>query len=274
METVWESSQMKYCNGKKESFNRSPRLWKRKRLPELNPGALQKCIDRDERLIHVKPEHLLAAKSQLRTPEAFFDAAYKAGFRTVMASFRENQLAGDISTYRLKARKSMSTFQRAKQIDSASHPLHGVHAFHGLRGFSGNIIECFEALRKQYNSGVKAAQKIGFTIVPCNFADLVLDVCTCAGPALRELRKNTINRSFECQVHMDHVEDANNTKKTNMSQYLATLLGPEEAEKLRASLLGTAYQWMLDLEATDWPKDVAPPVPVPTWRRHRNAFNP
>ena len=38
--------------------------------------------------------------SDLRTPHDFFNAAYEAGYRIVVASFRENQLARDVSSYK------------------------------------------------------------------------------------------------------------------------------------------------------------------------------
>eukprot|EP00438_Fugacium_kawagutii_P011781 Skav222955 [mRNA] locus=scaffold1489:728397:729569:- [translate_table: standard] len=54
------------------------------------------CMESGQRLLHVKPEHL----EKLRTPHDFFKAAYRAGFRTVVASFRENQLARDVSSFK------------------------------------------------------------------------------------------------------------------------------------------------------------------------------
>lgn len=42
----------------------------------------------------------------LRTPQTFFDAAWRAGFGIVIGSFRENQLARDISSFELKMQHS------------------------------------------------------------------------------------------------------------------------------------------------------------------------
>eukprot|EP00438_Fugacium_kawagutii_P011782 Skav222956 [mRNA] locus=scaffold1489:730232:730621:- [translate_table: standard] len=102
-------------------------------------------------------------------------------------------------------------------------------------------------------------QEIGFTIVPCSFADLVEDMCTCVQFALTTL---TGRHSSKCQERIEHDQDANRTVTLESS------VSEENAAEVRATLLGTAYEWMLNLEATDWPKDVAPPVPVPTWRQH------
>ena len=43
---------------------------------------------------------LTSKDSDLRTPHGFFNAAYEAGYRIVVASFRENQLARDVSSYK------------------------------------------------------------------------------------------------------------------------------------------------------------------------------
>eukprot|EP00438_Fugacium_kawagutii_P017038 Skav207832 [mRNA] locus=scaffold3131:173863:174810:- [translate_table: standard] len=236
MQSLANTSGLKFCHGSKESFNRNLGQ------PALTSKSLQECMDRGEPLTHLKPEHLTGRNSTLRSPHEFFGAAYKAGFRTVVASFRENQLTRDVSSYRLavRAHKDLSAFESSD-------------------GVFANLIHQYERARRKYTAGVEAAREIGFTIVPCSFAILISDVCACVQPALSTLSRG---KSFKCQERQDHVEDAN-TEKT------LSLFVPAELEALiREQLLGTPYEWMLNLGATDWPKDVAPQLPVPTWRQN------
>mmetsp|Transcript_9458 Transcript_9458/g.11451 ORF Transcript_9458/g.11451 Transcript_9458/m.11451 type:complete len:252 (+) Transcript_9458:116-871(+) len=123
-----------------------------------------------------------------------------------------------------------------------------------------SLIQYYEESRRNYTLGVKAAQEVGFTIVPCNFADLVKDMCACVRPALATLTE----KSSGCEERTIHDENA------DKEITLETFLSEENVAKIRASLKGTAYEWMLNLKATDWPKDVPPPIPVPTWRQHHS----
>lgn len=237
MQSLAKTSGLKFCHDKKESFNRNLGQ------PALTAKTLQECMDRGERLTHLKPEHLMGRNSTLRSPRDFFSAAYNAGFRTVVAGFRENQLARDVSSYSLavRAHKNLSAFESLKN------------------GVFANLIRNYESARRKYTAGVEAAQEIGFTIVPCSFAMLVEDTCACVQPALSTLSKG---RSFKCQEKRDHVEDAKKEKT------LSLFVSAELEALIREQLLGTPYTWMLNLGAMDWPKDVAPPLPVPTWRQN------
>eukprot|EP00438_Fugacium_kawagutii_P023977 Skav204022 [mRNA] locus=scaffold229:66802:67848:+ [translate_table: standard] len=230
MKSLSRTSQIEFCNGNKESFQRGP---------YMSSSGWQECADRGELLVHVTPTDLVLPNSTLRTPYEVFQAAYKAGFRTLVTNFRQNQLAREVSAYRQNLRKDRvpPNFDR---VD--------------------DLIARFEGMRRFYIRGVEAGQEIGLTVVPCRFANLVEDVCPCVEAALSTLTSPSKEKSNKCRKVESHVEDAKKEKT------LESLVPPEVAAGIREQLRGTAYEWMLNLEAMDWPKDVAPPVPMPTWR--------
>lgn len=85
------SSGLRYCNGEKEGFKRGWRA--------LDEEALRRCVRAGEMFMHLKPMHLeMEGRPGV---EEFFEMAKKAGFGTVVASFRRNVLAREVSSYEL-----------------------------------------------------------------------------------------------------------------------------------------------------------------------------
>lgn len=250
MKSLQKTTGLSFCNGEKESF------FFEKTKQRLTSSALKTCMHRSQRLTHVKPYHLVTVDSDLRTPHDFFNAAYEAGYRIVVASFRENQLARDVSSY-----KNDWQFINVSRAIAAAGGIEN-WARHRLEMDQANrsLIERYEADRKFYNLGVKAAKELGFTVVACNFADMVVDMCQCVRLALQTLPDQNASKCSELEVH-EGGASRNDTLESSVP--------PTVAAEIRKSLLGTKYEWMLDLEAMDWPEDIEPEVPVPTWRQHR-----
>eukprot|EP00435_Cladocopium_sp_Y103_P016715 s832_g4.t1 len=250
MKSLQKTTGLSFCNGEKESF------FFEKTKQRLTSSALKTCMQRGQRLTHVKPYHLVTVDSDLRTPHDFFNAAYEAGYRIVVASFRENQLARDVSSYR----NDYNWFN----VSRASALAGGIDNWARRRlemdQPNRSLIERYEDARKFYNLGVTAAKELGFTVVACNFADMVVDMCECVRLALKTLPDQNASKCNELEIH----EGGASRNDTLESSIPATV-----AAEIRKSLLGTKYEWMLDLEAMDWPKDIEPEVPVPTWRQHR-----
>ena len=65
----------------------------------LTHQALQKCINRGQRFVHIKPQHLHQERGALQSAGRFYDAAWLAGFRAVISTFRSNSLARAVSSY-------------------------------------------------------------------------------------------------------------------------------------------------------------------------------
>eukprot|EP00438_Fugacium_kawagutii_P010599 Skav210161 [mRNA] locus=scaffold3653:36225:37076:+ [translate_table: standard] len=238
MDSLRKTSKFEYCNNDKESFRRGP---------YLSAAGFQKCADRGEFLVHVTPTDLYQGNSTLRTPEAVFEAAYKAGFKTLITNFRQNQLARDVSHYRQDLRKG-----RVPKL------LVGVD----------DLIERFEAMKRFYIRGIEAARDFGLTIVPCNFETVAEDACPCVQSALSTLTSLSKEQSSKCRKVERHVEDAKKEKALESS------VPPKLAEWMRQQVLGTQYEWMLNLSATDWPRDRAPPVPMPQWLKDLGKWRP
>eukprot|EP00438_Fugacium_kawagutii_P033329 Skav210464 [mRNA] locus=scaffold1443:136657:137595:- [translate_table: standard] len=230
MKSLRTTANFTFCNGDKESFMRGP---------YLSSSGFQDCMNRGELLVHITPTDLTLKKSTLRTPYEVFQAAYKAGFRTLVTIFRQNQLARDVSAYRQGLRKE----------GRVVHMLDGVE----------DLTIRFEDMKRFWIHAVEAAREIGLTMVPCSFPSLVEDVCPCVRTALATLSSLSKENSSKCQRLQVHAEDSKKNKT------LESLMPPELAAWMRGQVIGTAYEWMLNLEAEGWPKDIAPPVPMPTW---------
>ena len=93
--TLKASANFSYCNGLREGFGNKhdSRL--------VSKQALDACRDRDEMLTHVMPVFLDKPGNALTTPKAFFRAARDRGFKVVVAVWRENVLARQVSSFEL-----------------------------------------------------------------------------------------------------------------------------------------------------------------------------
>ena len=82
--TIRESGGWEYCNKQKEGF---------KRGNPISLKILRKCIMNNQLVTHIKPNHVSEnKKSSVWDVGKFFKSAAKAGFGTVVASFRRNQV--------------------------------------------------------------------------------------------------------------------------------------------------------------------------------------
>lgn len=117
------------------------------------------------------------------------------------------------------------------------------------------IVRHYEELRANYSLGLEAAYNFGYTIVPLSFQDLISDTCKGVRRTIQALRSLKVSQNFkDCD--------------TVATQTVDSATNAEVASIVRAELLGTPYQWMLDLDATDWPPGTEPQKPVPTWHMH------
>mmetsp|Transcript_12562 Transcript_12562/g.21813 ORF Transcript_12562/g.21813 Transcript_12562/m.21813 type:complete len:312 (-) Transcript_12562:70-1005(-) len=231
METLHQSSGMEYCNHCKESFNfchqcNAPYACGK----PLSREALGACAEKGNRLMHVKPEHLEFDNSSLRTPDDFFEAAQQAGFRFLVTNFRENQLARDTSSIELCADGHCVT-------EVVLNPK--------------NITAEFEEQRRIFNNGVKAAKRAGFTVVSLSYQQLTHYLCASLYFVLE-----TVRYSAHCSRQIAH--------KGHKKRSLADRTSKELARAITAALAPTAYAWMLDLDAEEWPAGIEPPVPIET----------
>lgn len=244
-----------YCRNMGEPFaDRAP-----------NIQSLQRCMRKGQLLLMIKPQHLFEHGGALQRPQDFFQAAFQAGFRIVVGSFRENQLARDLSSFELKTRQD-----RRKLPDYVIDP--NSTAVKRCLHYPG-IVRYYEELRTNYSLGLEAAYNLGYTIVPFSFQDLIRDTCKGVRRTIKALRSLKVSQSFkDCSAVATHISPP------HANQTVDSATNAEVASIIRAELLGTPYQWMLDLDATDWPPGTEPQKPVPTWHMHEliskegNAF--
>lgn len=236
-----------YCQNLGEPFaDRAP-----------NIQSLQRCMRKGQLLLMVKPQHLFQHGGALQRPQDFFQAAFQAGFRIVVGSFRENQLARDLSSFALMIRNARRRHPDSDYvIDSNSTTVKSHLHYPG-------IVRHYEELRANYSLGLEAAYNLGYTIVPFSFQDLIRDTCKGVRRTITALRSLKVSQSFkDCDAVATHISPP------HANQTVESATNAEVASIVRAELLGTPYQWMLDLDATDWPPGTEPQKPVPTWHMH------
>ena len=239
--TITQSSTLRYCDGTKEYYGHG-------KLPDA--ASLQRCFekyrDRGGVYIHVKPEHITLDEKQsrgnrrvIKSPEEFFSAAKSIGFRIVAVGWRDNQLAREISSFEMFAGKP-GTPQQKFDAEARKH-------------FTNrNMVKFFGFKTMLFNRGVIAARKNGLKIVPMSFNDIVKDVCGTS----RRVAEAASCPKFRCHIENGH------TDKSHHDRGLEGRVGKAAADHLVQELTGTAYEWMLDLEASEWPLGVPRPVPL------------
>lgn len=230
-ETVIDSTALSYCHIK-EYYGHG-----------LKPSEanLKRCYDskrgKGGAYIHVKPEHITfigsrssdAPQGHLTNPEQFFNAARKVGFTTVITSFRDNQLARSVSSYEMKRRSPMDARRTWIENDLKEH-------------FKSQVL--------LFNRGVLAAKQNNFTMLAITFNEIVGDLC---GTVEKVVKFAQCTR-FKCRQGIGH------TDKSHHDRSLAGRIGEEAAASVVKQLKGSAYEWMLDLEASKWPDEVERPV--------------
>jgi hypothetical protein len=243
-ETVIDSTSLSYCrmkeyygHGLKPTFSNLKSCYESK-------------ISKGGAYVHVKPEHITfkgsqetkAPSSHLVNPEQFFNAAKKIGFSTVITSFRDNQLARSVSSYEMKKRSEEEARRSWIDIDLKEH-------------FKSQVL--------LFNRGVIAAKQNNFTMLAITFNEIVADLCGTANKVSQFAKCS----KFQCKVGIGH------TDKSHHDRTLAGRIGAEAAASVLKQLTNTPYEWMLDLEASEWPKSIPRPVQLLNGPYHnRNKF--
>jgi hypothetical protein len=233
--TVVESSPLKYCDNMKEYYGHG-------RIPQAS--TLKSCYDRHVGkggvYIHVKPEHIMLGSKYkghgyLMTPGEFFHAAKKIGFYLVVTSFRDNQLAREISSFEMFAgsRGSSSFNSKARAIFVKQ-----------------NLTKVFEDKVRLFNRAVVAARHNGFQMVSITFLDIVTDLCKTS---------EVITDKANCPAFHCHKESGH-TDQSHHDRSMSGRVGSEAGYWIKKQLTATPYEWMLDLKAAEWPKDIKRPI--------------
>ena len=286
---------MPFCNGIKEGFYG---IDKHRDRGNLSFHALQRCISRGELFSHVKPSHLQQEHSAFRGlgPSSFFKAAWAAGFRTVIATFRANQLAREVSSYEQSVEREHRNGQLqnrtfwdkiserwskqlrgrgAAAMEAANAPNKASGALEAQQ--RSRLPALFAEEREEYTNGLEAAKANGFAVVELSFDQVTMDLCRSIDHTLDQMATlkgatrytHGTNTNAECEIavsnskhHHTHLARSNLNKKARV---LAKRINHSKTDPnggLRAALdvaealRGTSYEWMLNLSAT-----AAPPAP-------------
>ena len=224
-ETLKRTVSLKYCNGHEESFSPS------KNRPPLTRKNLGKCSRKNQLLAHVKPSHL-REDTDLATPELLMGAARGLGYGVVVADFRANQLAREVSSFERDVSR-----ERASR-DAASDRFCG-----------GGIKTGFAANETFWRRGVDAARAAHLKVVEVAFRDIVAGACATVDRVTRLLTQCQASR---CVCREDGY--AKHLTGRPRGEGLAGRTSPAAADCLRRELGGDPrYAWMLNLSR------VAPP---------------
>ena len=164
--TLKASANFSYCNGHKEGFGN------KHDSSLISKQALDACRDRNQMLTHVMPYFLDKPGNALATPKAFFRAARDRGFKVVVAVWRENVLARQVSSFEL-----MVAHGRVSSRDAGAR-----EHFCG-----GTLTQQIEDLTRAYRAGVNAARDAGLVVVERTFDEVVSDLCGTVAAVTDEL---------------------------------------------------------------------------------------
>ena len=144
---------------------------------------------------------------------------------------------------------------------------------------SGGLIAHFDTLARHFNRGVKAARAQGLYIFPITFSRIIGDLCgtsatvaEAAGcpmpfqcvPEVRcsPLLKNSLvlGGAKRNLTELTCPQVGHTTTSGTHGNALVDRIGPEAAPAVERQLNGTAYAWMLDMHASQWPAGTPRPV--------------
>jgi len=175
----------------------------------------------------------------LDTTELFFEEAARAGFGTVVAVYRKNVVAREVSSVEL----TKNEFEKE------------------LARFTVSFID---SNLKAYQDGIDADGRAGFLVKELSFADVTTNTCSTLSEIFYLLRKHKkrtrFQRDVDCELvvspHVKHIAETR-------TKTLEERLGEKNAAIVREQLVGTKHECMLDLNALD-PNHQRPTVPDAT----------
>jgi hypothetical protein len=258
--TIRASSNLKYCNDLKEAFKRQSYRG--------TPQNLRECIAQNPRgtLVHVKPEHIMKVQFNGRcfagdgcdlpsSPDAFFEAARRAGFRLVLTTFRDNQLARQLSSYEQSA--SMEKHGRPPTLSRRQRRLAPSNSSYFAKFFPEDLIGFFEFRVDIFNRNVEAADAAGMKRLYIPFQTVTRDLCASTNLSVEAFNQlyaeqtagtHCTKSRIDCKIKLGHM------KKSHRDASLSERLGSEEvAERIVQALKGTDYEWMLNTSLSSWP---------------------
>mmetsp|Transcript_4482 Transcript_4482/g.16074 ORF Transcript_4482/g.16074 Transcript_4482/m.16074 type:complete len:173 (+) Transcript_4482:883-1401(+) len=113
-----------------------------------------------------------------------------------------------------------------------------------------SVISKWEATCRHMRDAERAAVQYGMRVMRMDFMEVVTNPCNATAKILAAWLNDVPHNRIEglkCEPTMMHVYPHANG--------LANRMGEENALEIERQLKGTAYEWMLDLHATQWPQE-------------------
>ena len=199
--------------------------------------------------------------SPLSHRAVLFSILIQAGFRTVVASFRSNQLAREVSSFELLSKsKHQGKFESGRKGGKAKE----------RKAHFDHLQAKFDAERAAYVEGLEAAAKFGFLVIDLSFAEVTSGLCGAVTKVLMAMEARSELTGLAgaphderlCNKMVAHDADGSGHMRTSQrDQPLDVRVGNKEtADSIRAQLSGTSNGWMLDLHALESPLSSAAPL--------------
>lgn len=230
-DTLVSSGAMRYCRGRKESFSSAQ---------GVSASGLESCAGL---VAHVKPQHLWRATSSIRSPSAFVHAA-RPHFEILVVVRRQNHLARLVSSFENRLGEKQLTVDAGKGI--------------ALRFFA-TPLRTIEWESDMLEEGAQTAKELYRHVFEFDFTYLTSSLCEAVDRILSAVHASSRwsnNRTTECTPRISHVRITPRRFGT-----LEDRVGIEAAALIRNDLRETAYEWMLDLNASEWPHPRPEPKP-------------
>jgi hypothetical protein len=117
---------------------------------------------------------------------------------------------------------------------------------HALAEILSNAVQIFD---RSYVGALMA----GYDVHYYSFTDVVTSTCKTIKHIVRDYIGCTDYRR-DCAKEVTH------THTSHLKAPLPRRIGKDAARNITASLKGTPFEWMLDVAANEWPKDVKRPL--------------
>ena len=273
------TAHLHFCFGYKEGFD----------IHNITSEAFQRCKSVSKRttsysgyLTHIKPMHHLSnfLWYNIRRPVIYmpvsrvFELAKNNGVDMVLMAFRDNQLERLISSFELKLSHYPELQRTAKRRKPGSIPVVETKEWIDLvssRFINRRVIRDFEVEAEAYLNATREAVAHGMTVIELSFDQYVgPNLCPAVMNVIDEMRKILIRKSKRentllpnsFNLPMQCKKIVAQTTSSHHHWGLDARIGKKSANAIRDQLMGTPYEWMLDLKKSRWPKDIPRPIPI------------
>ena len=230
-----------YCKGVKEAYG----------LEFPSSSSLQDCVRKaeargkcafiDVKPGHIDPKRLKKGRKDIHDQHTFWAAAKSAGFDSVSTTFRENVLAGHVSSEELAWAKK---YPKKMVNNPKKHDLLPAR----LPTFTSNSVSAIDESIALYNDGYRAAVDHGLKPIYYSFSDFLSKPCDIMQMLSKRFSVSGLHPiKFKCKVLTAQTDSSHPTWT------LAQRIGKKPAQRVTMYLTGSPYEWMLNLHTAQLP---------------------